>query len=94
MNTELSFTDPGALLGKTFLKIGQVFLAIMAIGSGYIAYLASEGLFSDWDIEVDSDLTWLFPSVRPDEWIFYVAISLSLKFLLWLGILAWLERKI
>jgi hypothetical protein len=94
MNTELSFTDPGALLGKTFLKIGQVILAILAAASGYMAYLASEGLFSDWDIEVDSDLTWLFPSVRPEEWISYVSIALSLKFLLWLGIFAWLERKI
>lgn len=94
MNTELSFTDPGALLGKTFLKIGQVILAILAAGCGYMAYLASEGLFSDWDIEVDSDLTWLFPSVRPEEWIFYIAIAFSLKFLLWLGIFAWLERKI
>jgi hypothetical protein len=94
MNTSISLTDPGAILGKAFLKIGQVLLAIFVAGSGYMAYLASEGLFSDWEIELDSDLTWLFPSVKPEEWIFYIFIGLSIKFLIWFGVLAWLERKI
>jgi len=94
MNTTLTYTDPGALLGKTFLKIGQVLLAILAVVSGYMAYLASEGLFSDWEVEIDSDLVWLFPRVDPQDWIFYFSIGLAIKFLIWVGVLAWLDRKI
>ena len=94
MNTTLSYTDPGAMLGKTVLKIGQVLLAILAVASGYFAYLASEGLFSDWNIENDSDLVWLFPNPDPQDWIFYFSIGLAVKFLIWLGVLAWLDRKI
>lgn len=82
MSTTVSYTDPGAMLGKTVLKIGQVILAILAVASGYMAYLASEGLFSDWDIEVDYDLVWLFPSVELQDWIFYFAIGLAVKFLI------------
>ncbi|WP_332914299.1 hypothetical protein [Algoriphagus boritolerans] len=70
MNTTVSYTDPGAMLGKTVLKIGQVVLALLAVASGYMAYLASEGLFSGWDIEIEEDLVWLFPRIEPEEWIF------------------------
>ncbi|SEG47925.1 hypothetical protein [Algoriphagus boritolerans] len=94
MNTTVSYTDPGAMLGKTVLKIGQVVLALLAVASGYMAYLASEGLFSGWDIEIEEDLVWLFPRIEPEEWIFYFFIGLAVKFLIWLGVLAWLDRKI
>jgi hypothetical protein len=94
MNTTLSYTDPGALLGKTILKIGQVILILLAVASGYMAYLTSEGLLSDWEIEIDSDLVWLFPSLEPQDWIFYFSIGLAIKFLIWVGVLAWLDRKI
>jgi hypothetical protein len=94
MNTTLSYTDPGALLGKTILKIGQVILILLAVASGYMAYLTSEGLLSDWEIEIDSDLVWLFPSLEPQDWIFYFWIGLAIKFLIWVGVLAWLDRKI
>lgn len=72
MNTTVSYTDPGAMLGKTVLKIGQVVLALLAVASGYMAYLASEGLFSGWDIEIEEDLVWLFPRIEPEEWIFFI----------------------
>lgn len=94
MDTTVSFTDPGALLGKTVLKIAQVILTILAVASGYLAYLASEDMFSEWEIEVDSDLVWLFPTVAPQDWIFYIGIGLAVKLLIWVGILVWLERKI
>jgi hypothetical protein len=94
MNPTLSYTDPGAMLGKTVLKISQVFLALLAIASGYMAYLASEGMFSGWNIDIDSDLNWLFPSAEPQDWIFYFSIGLAVKFLIWVGFLAWLDRKI
>lgn len=94
MNPSISFTDPGALLGKAFLRIGQVLLVILAVGSASTAYLAFEAMFSDWDIELDSDLVWLFPNVDPGDWIGYFFIGLTLKFLIWLGVLIWLDRKI
>lgn len=94
MNSTLSYTDPGAMLGKTVLKISQVFLVLLAVASGYMAYLASEGLFSGWNIEIEDELVWLLPSVEPEEWIFYFSIGLAIKFLIWVGILAWLDRKI
>ncbi|GMQ25997.1 hypothetical protein Aoki45_26790 [Algoriphagus sp. oki45] len=94
MNSSISFTDPGAILGKTFLRIAQVILVILAVGAGYMAYLGSEGLFSDWNIEMDSDLVEFFPGVDPESWIIYLFLGLALKFLFWFGILAWLERKI
>jgi hypothetical protein len=94
MNPTISYTDPGLMLGKTFLKIGQVLLVILALASGYMAYLASEGMFSGWNIDIDSDLHWLFPSAEPQDWIFYFSIGLAVKFLIWVGFLAWLDRKI
>ncbi len=94
MNTSMSISDPGALLGKAFLKIGQVILAILAVGSGYMAYLISEGLFSDWEIEVEEEFLWLFPYLSPEDWMIYLFIGFGLKFLFWMGVLAWLERKI
>jgi hypothetical protein len=94
MNPSISFTDPGAILGKTFLRIAQVLLVILAVGSGYMAYLASEVFFSGWNIEIDSDLEHNFPGVSPDSWILYLFLGLAVKFLFWVGILAWLERKI
>lgn len=94
MNTSVSYTDPGAMLGKTVLKIGQVILIVLVLASGYVAYLASEGMFSGWDIHLDSDLRWFFPTVEPEDWIFYFSIGLAIKFLIWLGVLFWLDRKI
>ncbi|WP_026966683.1 hypothetical protein [Algoriphagus terrigena] len=94
MNSSISFPDPGAMLGKTILKIGQVLLVILAAASASIAYLAFAEMFSGWDIELDSDLVWLFPNVDSGEWISYFFIGLTLKFLIWLGVLVWLDRKI
>lgn len=94
MNSSLSYSDPGAALGKAFLKLGQVVIGILVAGCGYLAYLASEGLFSDWNVQLDEDLTWLLPELTTDQWINYFFIGLALKFVFWLGILAWIERKI
>lgn len=94
MNTSMTYTDPGAILGKAFLRIGQVMLVLFALACGYMAYLGSEGLFSDWEIEIVEDLLWFFPSLSPQDWITYFFVGLGLKSLLWFGILAWLERKI
>ncbi len=94
MNSSMSYTDPGAILGRTFLRIGQVVLVLFALVSGYMVYLGSEGLFSDWEIEIEEDLLWLFPSLSPEDWISYFFVGLGLKCLFWFGILAWLERKI
>lgn len=94
MNTSMSISDPGVLLGKAFLKIAQVFLAMLAVAFGYLAYLISEGLFSDWDLEVEEGLLTLFPSLSPEDWMIYLLIGLGVKSLIWIGILAWLERKI
>lgn len=94
MNSSISYTDPGAILGRAFLRIGQVILALFALGSGYMVYLGSEGLFSDWEIEIEEDLLWLFPFVSPEDWVSYFFVGLGLKCLFWVGILAWLERKI
>jgi hypothetical protein len=94
MNSTMSFTDPGAALGRAFLKIGQVLVGILTAGCVYLAYLASEGFFSDWKVELDEDLTWLFPHLSVDQWIVYLFIGLALKFIFWFGLLAWIERKI
>jgi hypothetical protein len=92
MNSSMTYTDPGAILGRAFLRIGQVMLVLFALASGYMVYLGSEGLFSDWEIE--EDLLRLFPSLSPEDWITYFFVGLGLKCLFWFGILAWLERKI
>ncbi len=94
MNSTLTLSDPGAVLGKTFLKIGQSILVILLLGCGYMAYLASEGFFGGWDIEFDSDLTGLFPGQSPDTIIFYFFIAIGIKILVVLGFLVWLNKKI
>lgn len=94
MNSTLTLSDPGAVLGKTFLKIGQVLLALLLLGCGYMAYLASEGFFTGWDSEFDSDIASIFPGQSPDTIILYFFIGLGVKLLIWLGLLVWLDRKI
>ena len=81
MNSSISFTDPGAMLGKAFLRIGQVLLLVLAVASASIAYLAFAEMFSGWDIDLDSDLIWLFSNVDAGEWISYFFIGLTIKFL-------------
>ncbi len=94
MNSTLSLSDPGAILGKTFLKIGQALLGILLLGCGYMAYLASTGFFSGWDVEFDSDLASIFPGQSPANILFYFFVALGAKILIWLGFLFWLNRKI
>lgn len=94
MNSTLTLSDPGALLGKTFLKIGQVILSLLLMGCGYMAYLASGGFFSGWDAEFDSDLANIFPSQSPDTIFFYFFVAIGIKILILLGFLVWLNRKI
>ena len=60
MNSTLTLSDPGAILGKTFLKIGQVILTLLLLGCGFMAYLASDGFFTGWDVEFDSDVASIF----------------------------------
>ncbi|GAA0879342.1 hypothetical protein GCM10009119_23100 [Algoriphagus jejuensis] len=94
MNSPLSLSDPGAILGKTFLKIGQVLLVLLLLGCGYMAYLASEGFFTGWDFEFDSELASIFPGQSPDTIIYYFFLALIVKIAIWLAFLTWLNRKI
>ncbi len=94
MNPTISLSDPGALLGKTFVRIGQGLLIFLLLGSAYIAYLAADGFFTGWDWEFDSDLANLFPGQSPDAIISYFFVGICVKLLLLLGFLTWLGRKI
>jgi hypothetical protein len=94
MTSPLTITDPGVLLGKTFLKIFQVLLVILLLGSGYLAYLASESFFSGWDIEFDSDLSHIIPGLGPDSILTYFFIFLCIKITVVLAFTIWLGRKI
>jgi hypothetical protein len=86
MNSTMSFTDPGAALGRAFLKIGQVLVGILTAGCVYLAYLASEGFFSDWKVDLDEDLTWPFPhlSVRSMDRVPLHWTCLEIYFLVWI----------
>ena len=94
MNSSLSLSDPGALLGKTVVKIGLVLLILLLLGCGYMAYLASAGFFSGWDVEFDRDLAGLIPGQSPDTLLVYFFGALCAKFLVLLGFLFWLDKKI
>lgn len=94
MNSTLTLSDPGAILGKTFLKIGQVILVLLLLGCGFMAYLASDGFFTGWNAEFDSDLAGIFPGQSPDSILLYFFVGLCVKILIWLGLLIWLDRKI
>ena len=94
MSTTISLSDPGAQLGKTFVKIGQILLALALLGCGYMAYLAWEGFFTGWDWEFDSDLAEMIPGLSPDTIIFSFFLLLCVKALIFLGFLFWLDRKI
>lgn len=94
MNSSLSLSDPGALLGKTVVKIGLVLLILLLLGCGYMAYLASAGFFSGWDVEFDSDLAGLIPGHDTDSILVYFFCILCVKVSLLLAFLFWLGRKI
>ena len=94
MNPTITLHDPGAILGRTFLRIAQVILLIAALGCAYMAFLASEGLFSGLDIEFDSDFQEIFSTQSPDEILVWIFGGLAIKALFWCGVLFWLGKKI
>ena len=94
MNSTLTLSDPGAILGKTFLKIGQVILTLLLLGCGFMAYLASDGFFTGWDAEFDSDVASIFQGQSPDTILLYFFIAVGFKILIVLGFLVWLNKKI
>jgi hypothetical protein len=94
MNAPVLLSDPGAILGKTFVKIGQVILSLLLLGCVYMAYLASEGFFTGWDLEFDADVASIFRGQDPDTVLLYFFVALAFKVLVLLGLLFWLGRKI
>lgn len=94
MSSTLTLSDPGAILGKVFLKVGQVILALLLLGCGFMAYLASDGFFTGWDAEFDSDVASIFPGQNPDSILFFFFLGLGVKILIWLGLLFWLDRRL
>jgi|GEM_PF-2090389 len=95
MNQEIAhMSDPGLELGKVVVKIGQVLMLLLAMFFFYLAYLDQFGFFSDWNIQLDPDISWLFPSLNPETIISIFCIGAGFKFLLILAFLIWIDRKI
>jgi hypothetical protein len=59
-----------------------------------LAYLASDGFFTGWDADFDSDVASIFHGRSPDTILLYFFIAVGLKILVLLGFLVWLNKKI
>jgi hypothetical protein len=94
MSATISTTDPGVLLGKSFLRIGQAILTVLILGCGHMAHLASEGYLTGWNAEFDSKIASIFSGQDPDTILFYFFIAAGIKMIVLLAFLVWLYKKI
>lgn len=87
-----STLDPGFRLGKVVVKLAQVLFATFAVVFFLFAYLSTTGFFQEWNIRIESEITALFPVFSPDQLLTIFCLILGVKFLLFLGIMVWIDR--
>lgn len=87
-------TDTGLALGQVVLKVLQVLFVILAVSFFYLAFLGTQGFFEDWNIRIDPDISWLFPMLTPERMVSIILVGVGIKFVLFFGLFAWIERRL
>lgn len=86
--------DPSYQLAKIFIRLGMVFSVIMVIVSIYLIYLASLGIFQEWDIVIESSFSEFQFNTIPFFWQMLVLAIPIIGFIVSFFVLAWLGKKI
>ncbi|WPR74507.1 hypothetical protein [Algoriphagus sp. NG3] len=86
--------DPSFQIAKVFVRLGMVFSALMAALFVYLIYLASLGIFQDWEMEIQSLSNEFHLVASPFIWQ-VVALSIPIAaFIASFFVLGWLGKKI
>lgn len=86
--------DPSFQIAKVFIRLGMIFSAVMVALLIYLIYLASLGIFQEWEAEIQS--TFGEFGVETSTF-FWQAIILSIPiigFVVSFFVLGWLGKKI
>lgn len=93
MNNSFSF-DPSFQLAKVFIRLGMIFSVVMVAICIYVIYLASLGIFQDWEMAIQSDFGELPLEVRPFIWQLVMLSIPIFGFVVSFFVLGWLGKKI
>ncbi len=93
MTNSFSF-DPSFQIAKVFVRLGMVFSALMVVLFIYLIYLASLGIFQDWEMEIQSLSNEFHLVTSPFIWQ-VIALSIPIAgFIASFFVLGWLGKKI
>ncbi|MEB2779567.1 hypothetical protein U3A58_04100 [Algoriphagus sp. C2-6-M1] len=93
MSNSLSL-DPSFQLAKVFIRIGMVFSALMVALFIYLIYLASLGIFQEWDMEIQSTFSEFQFEISPFIWQLATLSIPIIGFIVSFFLLFWLGKKI
>ncbi|PZX53186.1 hypothetical protein [Algoriphagus chordae] len=86
--------DPSYQIAKVFIRIGMFFSAAMVAVLIYIAYLASLGIFEDWEREIQSAFGEFQLDTTPFFWQLLMLSIAAIAFLVSFFVLGWLGKRI
>lgn len=93
MSNSISF-DPSFQIAKVFIRLGMIFSVVMVAIFIYIAYLASLGIFQEWDREIQSAFGKFQPEASPFFWQLIILSIPAIGFLVSFFVLGWLGKRI
>ena len=86
--------DPSFQIAKVFIRLGMIFSVVMVAIFTYIAYLASLGIFQEWDREIQSAFGQFQPEASPFFWQMIILSIPAIGFLVSFFVLGWLGKRI
>ncbi|MCE7055017.1 hypothetical protein LZF95_10060 [Algoriphagus sp. AGSA1] len=86
--------DPSFQIAKVFVRLGMIFSALMVVLFIYLIYLASLGIFQEWEMEIQSISNEFQLVTSPFIWQ-VTALSIPITgFIASFFVLGWLGKKI
>lgn len=86
--------DPSFQLAKVFIRLGMVFCAVMVALFIYLIYLASLGIFQEWDMEIQSTFGEFQLETTPFIWQMATLSIPIFGFIVSFFVLNWLGKRI
>lgn len=93
MSNSISF-DPSFQIAKVFIRIGMILSIMMVAVFIYLIYLASLGIFQEWEIEIESTFTELGIYTPPFFWQLSFLSLPIIGFIACFLVLLWLGKRI
>ncbi|WP_192347046.1 hypothetical protein [Algoriphagus sp. Y33] len=93
MNNSFSF-DPSFQIAKVFIRLGMIFSAAMVALFSYLIYLASLGIFQEWEMEIHSTFSDFPVDTSPFIWQMAALSIPVIGFIASFFVLGWLGKRI